>query len=319
MVRIAAFAGLALVSADFDDFKARYGKVYNGDDEDSFRATYDVNMKWAAENSSPDLTFGENQFADLTQEQYKIAAGLGYVAASQKYGALPHLGVHTHNGEKLADSIDWTTQGAVTAVKDQGGCGSCWAFSSTGGLEGAWQVGTGQLTSMSEQYLVDCTTNAGEGGCDGGSMENAFVFVHGNGIATEASYPYTATDGSCQSGFTEAIPAGAVAGYMSVDQSTEGLQSALQSGPVSIAIEADQASFQHYTGGVLSSKLFASCGTRLDHGVLAVGYDSESFTVKNSWGSSWGADGYLKISNKGNTCGIHSDASYPVVTGSVAV
>merc|ERR1712166_1108872 len=160
---------------------------------------------------------------------------------------------------------------------DQGGCGSCWAFSSTGGLEGAWQVSTGQLTSMSEQYLVDCTTNAGEGGCQGGSMENAFVFVRNSGIATEASYPYTATDGSCQAGY------------------------------------------QHYTGGVLSSKLFAGCGTRLDHGVLAVGYDSESFRVKNSWGSSWGVDGFLKISNKGNTCGIHSDASYPVVTASVAV
>merc|ERR1712072_951432 len=127
--------------------------------------------------------------------------------------------------------------------------------------------------------------------------------------------PYTATDGSCKTSYSTAIPAGGVTGYKSVGQSTNALKSALETGPVSVAIEADRMAFQLYYGGVLSS----GCGTNLDHGVLAVGYDSNSFKVKNSWGASWGESGYLQISTAGNTCGIHSDAVYPTVSSSVAV
>merc|ERR1712151_297540 len=134
-------------------------------------------------------------------------------------------------------------------------------------------------------------------------------------VATEASYPYTARDGSCKSSYTTAIPQGGITGYKSVGTSTNALKAAIQTGPVSVAIEADQMSFQLYSGGVLSS----GCGTNLDHGVLAVGYDSDSFKVKNSWGTSWGNSGYVQISQSGNTCGIHSDASYPTVSGSVVV
>merc|ERR1719420_2016940 len=111
-------------------------------------------MQWAAENSDEDTTFGETQFADLTQEQYRVAAGLGYKASS--LSSLPHLGVHVHNGEELAASVDWTTKGAVTAVKDQGQCGSCWAFSTTGSLEGRTFTNTGSLPILSEQQFVDC-------------------------------------------------------------------------------------------------------------------------------------------------------------------
>merc|ERR1712227_87664 len=224
-----------------------------------------------------------------------------------------HLGEHMHDGSELAADVNRVTQGAVTPVKDQGQCGSCWAFSTTGGMEGAWQIGTGSLKSMSEQQLVDCSTQ--NAGCNGGSIELAFNFAKGVNVATESSYPYTARDGSCKSSYTTAIPRGGITGYQSVGQSTNSLKSALQSGPVSVAIEADQMSFQLYSGGVLSS----GCGTNLDHGVLAVGYDSNSFKVKNSWGASWGNNGYVQISQSGNTCGIHSDASYPTVSGSVAV
>jgi len=296
--------------ADFEAFKAKYGKVYNGD-EDEHKATYEANMQWAADNSNDDVQFGENQFADLTTEQYRAAAGLGYKA--NRNAGLAHLGVHEWNGEELAASVDWTTQGAVTPVKDQGQCGSCWAFSTTGGMEGAWQIGTGSLTSMSEQQLVDCSTQ--NAGCNGGSMELAFNYAGTTTVATESSYPYTARDGSCKSSYTTAVPKGGITGYKSVGQSTNSLKSAIATGPVSVAIEADQFAFQLYSGGVLSS----GCGTNLDHGVLAVGYDDTSFKVKNSWGTSWGNNGYVQISQSGNTCGIHSDASYPTVSASVAV
>merc|ERR1712110_881345 len=205
---------------------------------------------------------------------YRVAAGLGYKASALR--SLPHMGVHEWQGEELAASVDWTTQGAVTPVKDQGQCGSCWAFSTTGGLEGAWQISTGSLTSMSEQQFVDCAKSAGAG-CQGGDMGSAFQWAESQNVATESSYPYTARDGSCKSSFTTAIPSGGVTGYKSVGQSTNALKSALQTGPVSVAIEADQMAFQLYSGGVLSS----GCGTNLDHGVLAVGYESNAFKVKN--------------------------------------
>jgi len=296
----------------WEAFKAKYGKVYNGEDHEAeHKAVYEANMQWAAENSNDATQFGENQFADLTQAQYRVAAGLGYKASALKQ--LPHLGVHEYNGEELAATVDWTTKGAVTPVKDQGQCGSCWAFSTTGGMEGAWQIASGSLTSMSEQQLVDCSTQ--NAGCNGGSMELAFNFAGTVNVATESSYPYTARDGTCKTSYTTAIPQGGVTGYKSVGQSTNSLKSAIQTGPVSVAIEADQMAFQLYSGGILSS----GCGTNLDHGVLAVGYGEGYFKVKNSWGSSWGENGYLQISDSGNTCGIHSDASYPTVSASVVV
>jgi len=296
---------------DWETFKAKYGLSFNGDEEEGYKQQYTTNMEWARENTNGDVQFGENQFAHLNQEQYRVAAGLGYKPSALK--SLPHMGVHEYNGEELAASVDWTTRGAVTPVKDQGQCGSCWAFSTTGGMEGAWQIASGSLTSMSEQQLVDCSTR--NSGCNGGSMELAFTYAGTTNVATESSYPYTARDGTCKTSYSTAIPRGGVTGYKSVSQSTSALKSALNTGPVSVAIEADQMAFQMYSGGVLSS----GCGTNLDHGVLAVGYTDTAFKVKNSWGRSWGSSGYLQISTSGNVCGIHSDASYPTVSASVAV
>jgi len=249
-------------------------------------------------------TQGVNQFTDLTLEEFQALPMFGFKQAESKG---PRLGVHEYGGEELADSIDWRTKGAVTPVKNQGQCGSCWAFSTVGGLEGAWEIETGSLTSMSEQQFVDCSKQ--NSGCNGGLMDTAFQYAEGVAVATESSYPYTARDGTCQSGKATAIPAGGVTGFKDVSASTSSLQSALNQQPVSVAIEADQSVFQRYSGGVITT----GCGSNLDHGVTAVGYNSDYFIVKNSWGTSWGNDGYVNIA--GSQCGITTSASYPTVSG----
>merc|ERR1712139_175939 len=241
-----------------------------------------------AHNANKDNTYTMSYtgpFADLSAEEFAQLNIRGFKKGSES--GLPSLGMH--EGSYSGATVDWTTKGAVTPVKNQGQCGSCWAFSTTGGLEGSWEIATGNLVSMSEQQFVDCDT--GSMGCNGGSMEGAFEWAESNAVATEDSYAYTARDGSCKSSFTTAIPSGGVTGYKQVGSSASSLESAIQQQPVSVAIEADQSVFQMYSGGVITS----GCGTNLDHGVLAVGINSDgSIKVKNSWGSSWGANGYVK-------------------------
>jgi C1A family cysteine protease len=265
-----------------------------------------------AENAkNHSYTLGLNEFADMTrQEFYSAMTGLLPEQLVLKAKNRAHA---TKLEAPVAplDAVDWRQKGAVTPVKNQGQCGSCWAFSTTGAVEGLLKIKTGTLTSLSEQQLVDCAGSAGNQGCNGGLMDYGFTWISKNGICTENDYRYAGRDQSCKKG-CKPVQGSKISGYKDVDQGSESqLQTALSQQPVSVAIEADQSAFQFYSGGVFS----AACGTQLDHGVLAVGYGQQGsqgyWIVKNSWGTSWGEQGYIRMVQGKNECGIALAASYP--------
>lgn len=204
-----------------------------------------------------------------------------------------------------ADSVDWRTKGAVTPVKNQGQCGSCWSFSTTGSMEGAHFVKTGKLVSLSESNLVDCSWL--NHGCNGGSMDLAFRYAESNPLETEADYPYTPKTGIFACKYTKSKGVVKVTTYKDVPaNSSAALKAAVTQQPVSVAIEADKPVFHQYTGGIITT----GCGTALDHGVLAVGYGTASgqdyYIVKNSWTTDWGDKGYVRVGIKdgAGVCGI---------------
>merc|ERR1711871_1263378 len=220
----------------------------------------------------------------------------------------------------IADSVDWVAKGAVTPVKNQGQCGSCWAFSTTGSVEGAYQIATGKLLSFSEQELVDCAGSYGNQGCNGGLMDDGFKYIEAKGDALESAYSYTGKTGTCSTSKQSdaAIKPGKVTSFNDVTTDSEPqMMAAVSKGPVSVAIEADQSGFQFYKSGVFSG----TCGTNLDHGVLVVGYGTDSgkeyWKVKNSWGTTGrrllGGGG----AGKDGECGLLKQPSYPVVGSSV--
>ncbi|KAF8796167.1 Cathepsin L like protein [Argiope bruennichi] len=304
----------------WENFKKVFGKNYNEREEVTRRQIWERRLAdIVRHNLRYDLGLhsyrkGINEYSDLDHDEF--------VKTFNGYRRQPS---HKSNGTTwvpvfnayIPDQVDWRDKGLVTPVKNQQQCGSCWAFSTTGSLEGQHKKKTGQLVSLSEQNLVDCSGPEGNQGCEGGLMDQAFQYIKDNkGIDTEDSYPYTAEDGTCH--FKKSAVGATVTGYVDIPTGDEeALKKAVATvGPISVAIDASHDSFQTYQDGVYDESECSS--DQLDHGVLVVGYGTEDgsdyWLVKNSWGTTWGIKGYIKMArNKNNQCGIATQASYPLV------
>ncbi|KAF7142731.1 hypothetical protein RHSIM_Rhsim05G0087200 [Rhododendron simsii] len=308
----------------YENWLVGHGKTYNaaGEKERRFEIFKD-NLRFIEEHNSVNRSYkvGLNRFADLTNEEYR-SMFLSGTMKTVKLNRMP--GRNNSNryvvrvGETLPKRVDWRERGAVNSVKDQGQCGSCWAFSTIAAVEGINQIVTGNLVSLSEQELVDCDRSWNKG-CNGGNVDYGFRFIINNGgIDTEKDYPYRGVDGTCDQNRRNRRVV-SIDGYEDVPANDENsLRKAVANQPVSVAIESSGRDFQLYESGVFTG----SCGTSLDHAVVVVGYGSENgidyWIVRNSWGPNWGEKGYIRMQRNINTpigkCGITLTASYPTKT-----
>jgi len=295
----------------FSLFRERFHRSYESLREFETRfGIFKQNLEDIQNHNSKNHTFtlAVNQFADLTQSEFRDRLGVNLKSYQCQPYNISYL--------DLPDSIDWREKGAVTSVKDQGQCGSCWTFSATGAIEGAWSISRGELLDLSEQELVDCAgVLYGSHGCNGGQMDGAFKYVIKYGQCG-SNYSYTGKGGACQ----PCDPVVKISSCYDVKPNDQiALKTAVAQQPVAIAIEADTKYFQFYSSGILTG---VECGTNLDHGVLIVGYGTEDgkdyWTVKNSWSDTWGENGYVRIGrsnlvNDSGICGIAMEASFPSV------
>ncbi|XP_030149205.1 cathepsin L1-like [Lynx canadensis] len=305
----------------WSQWKATHGKLYGMDEEGWRREVWEKNMKmirqhnWEHSQGKHSFTVAMNGFGDMTNEEFKQVMN-GLQMQKHKKGKVFQAPLFA----KIPSTVDWREKGYVTPVKDQGPCGSCWAFSATGALEGQMFRKTGKLVSLSEQNLVDCSQAEGNEGCNGGLMNNAFQYVKDNGgLDSEESYPYHAQDESCK--YKPQDSAANDTGFFDIPQQEKALMVAVATkGPISVGIDASHFTFQFYHEGIYYDP---DCSSEdLDHGVLVIGYGTEIgqsinktyWIVKNSWGANWGIDGYIKMAkDRKNHCGIATMASFPVV------
>ncbi|XP_015934096.1 cysteine protease XCP2 [Arachis duranensis] len=300
----------------FESWMSKHSKIYDSIEEKLLRfEVFKDNLKHIDERNKALTNYwlGLNEFADLTHQEFRnkyLGLKIDHSSATRRDSSQ-----FAYRDVDLPKSVDWRKKGAVTQVKNQGSCGSCWAFSTVAAVEGINQIVTGNLTSLSEQELIDCDTTYNNG-CNGGLMDYAFSFIVQNGgLHKEEDYPYIMEEGTCDMRKEESEVV-TITGYHDVPQNDEqSLLKALANQPLSVAIEASGRDFQFYSGGVFDGH----CGTELDHGVAAVGYGTSKgldyIVVKNSWGPKWGEKGYIRmrrnIGKPEGICGLYKMASYP--------
>ncbi|XP_060194735.1 zingipain-2-like [Lycium barbarum] len=308
------------VSERHELWMARHGRVYKDEVEKGKRLMiFKENMKFIESmNKAGNLSYklGINEFADITSDEFFAK----YTALNMPSHPSPspmsstEFKINDLSDDDIPSYLDWREHGAVTEVKQQGECGCCWAFSAVGALEGAYQIAKGQKIELSEQELLDCT--ASNYGCRGGLMTGAFDFIIKNGgISTESDYPYKRQQYTCRS--QELTPAVKISSYQVVPESETALLQAVTQQPVSIGIAISQE-FQFYAGGTYHG----SCANEINHAVTAIGYGTDEggqkyWLLKNSWGTTWGENGYMKIirgtGNPGGHCDIYKLSSYPII------
>ncbi|KAJ9600389.1 hypothetical protein L9F63_009317 [Diploptera punctata] len=313
-----------VLSEEWNLFKLEYGKQYESTEDEEYRMGIflETRKKIAQHNAEYErgktsFKLGINQFSDLLQEEFtQKMNGFNKAKKSVKKEGFMYI---TPANAVIPVGMDWRKKGAVTRVKDQGSCGACWAFSAVGALEGQNFRKTGTLTTLSEQQIIDCNKD-GNGGCNGGGyIDLSFRYIRENGgINSAKSYPFEGKDGQCKyiSKNKTAIVTGEI--YIPAGNEKKLKDAVATIGPIAVAVDASSPLFQHYKTGIYYDE---ECNSQnANHGMLVVGYGVEKGTklgywlVKNSYGTKWGDNGYMKIRrNKGNHCGIASHASYPLV------
>ena len=275
---------------------------------------YNDNIQFIQDHNSNQSSYevGVNQFIN---RNYSNGSYPGMYSYLQKED-IPTIEIVS---DKIKKSVDWRHEHIISSVKNQGECGSCWAFSATEAVEGIWALRHHKLYNLSEQELMDCSGYLGNNGCDGGSMENAFQYIIDHGICTNESYPYVATQNECSN--SSCKPVVTIQSYSGIKKNNEKqLERFVEKQPVSVAIQANSQSFQLYKKGIYDDP---TCGKELDHGVLLIGYghdilnDMNYWIIKNSWGDQWGENGYMRLSRgengKSGLCGIAMDPSIPLL------
>jgi len=295
----------------FIAFQHKYGKIYSHDEFGvrfrAFEQNLQIVEKLNAEAGS--ITYGITKFMDLTPAEFKAKYLMKKPVDTSAIRATKPFTPINLSKATIPASFDWRNQGNyITPVYNQGQCGSCWAFSITENIESMWAIAGNTLTQLSMQQVVSCDTS--DGGCGGGDPPTAYAYVESaGGLEPYSDYPYTGENGYCQ--FNAADVLAKISGWNYATQSQDESQMAaflVATGPLSVCVDAE--TWQYYTGGVVMA---GSCGTSLDHCVMAVGYSTSSSTpywiVRNSWGTDWGLNGYIYIEQGQNTCGIAQEAT----------
>jgi len=297
------------IDPEFAQYMRDFTKKYKAEEvPQRMQAFHDSKIRIEKQNamartSGSDTTFAINKFSDLSPDDFKDIYLSGYKRNPHRPLAQR---VFIPDDYVLKSTYDWRDQGVVTPVKNQGQCGSCWAFSTTEGVESAWAMTKQQLIELSPQQIVDCDTS--DQGCNGGDLPTAFSYVQSaGGLELDQNYPYQAADGTCQ--FNQSMVAASISSFTPLDNSAESdmVAASQQYGPLSVCVDA--SNWQSYSGGI-----FTECGQSIDHCVQIVGWDTDVnppyWIVRNSWGTDWGESGFIRVYYGNDTCGIAQDNGY---------